>query len=56
MTQEVLFSDYRLPNDLERIVRVVAGRGNNLHEVFDPKEEAGKTNYLVLLLIYLLSL
>ena len=48
VTQEVLFSDFRLPNDLERIVKVVGGRGNNLHEVFDPKEEDGKTNYLVI--------
>jgi hypothetical protein len=47
VTQEVLYSEFRLPNDTDRIVRVVGGRGNNLHEVFDPKEDAEKSNYLV---------
>lgn len=35
VTKEVL-DEFRLPTDNERIVQVVAGRGNNLHEVYDP--------------------
>ena len=35
VTKEVL-DEFRLPAINERIVRVVAGRGNNLHEVYDP--------------------
>ena len=52
VTQEVLNSDFRLPSDAERIVKVIAGRGNNLHEVSDPKEIGEKSNYLVKLAFY----
>ena len=48
VTKEVL-DELRLPTSNERIVRVVAGRGNNLHEVFDPKplaEEGNETSEL----------
>ena len=50
VTQEVMSGDYRLPKTdaNERIVKVVGGRGNNLHEVFDPKEDKGTSNYLVI--------
>ena len=32
VTDEVL-NDFELPKDNQKIVRVVAGRGNNLHQV-----------------------
>lgn len=35
VTREVV-DEYRLPDQNEQIVKVVAGRGNNLHEVADP--------------------
>jgi len=35
VTREVV-DEYRLPDQNEQIVKVVAGRGNNLHEVLDP--------------------
>jgi len=38
VTKEVV-EEYRLPQHGEQIVKVVAGRGNNLHEVLDPKGE-----------------
>jgi hypothetical protein len=47
VTQELMSADYRLPDEKGRIVKVLGGRGNNLHEVFDPKEETEASNYLV---------
>jgi len=47
VTHEVMNADYRLPSEAERIVKVLGGRGNNLHEVFDPKEETENSTYLV---------
>lgn len=38
VTREVV-DEYRLPEQNEQIVKVVAGRGNNLHEVADPHGE-----------------
>jgi probable RNA-binding protein EIF1AD len=38
VTREVI-EEYRLPEQDEQIVKVVAGRGNNLHEVADPHGE-----------------
>lgn len=35
VTKEVL-DEFRLPVNSEKIVQVLAGRGNNLHEVYDP--------------------
>lgn len=35
VTKEVL-DEFRLPANNEKIVQVIAGRGNNLHEVYDP--------------------
>ena len=35
VTKEVL-DEFRLPQNNEKIVQIIAGRGNNLHEVFDP--------------------
>jgi len=35
VTKEVL-DEFRLPQKNEKIVQIIAGRGNNLHEVFDP--------------------
>jgi probable RNA-binding protein EIF1AD len=54
VTKEVL-DEFRLPSNNERIVRVLAGRGNNLHEVYDPNSfgvtagssEALQNKYLV---------
>ncbi|KAK8781768.1 putative RNA-binding protein EIF1AD [Amblyomma americanum] len=42
VTKEVL-EEYVLPKENQQIVRVLGGRGNNLHEVEDPSG----TNYLV---------
>lgn len=44
VAKEVL-DEFVLPEPHQRIVQVVAGKGNNLHQVFDPSvqdEEAGK--------------
>ena len=41
VTKEVL-DEFRLPANNERIVQVLAGRGNNLHEVYDPNSEGEK--------------
>ena len=38
VTKEVL-DEFRLPINNERIVQVLAGRGNNLHEVYDPNSQ-----------------
>merc|ERR1712018_1097695 len=35
VTKEVL-DEFRLPKTNEKIVQILAGRGNNLHEVYDP--------------------
>jgi len=35
VTKEVL-DEFRLPKSNEKVVQVLAGRGNNLHEVYDP--------------------
>jgi len=43
VTKEVL-DDFELPKDNQKIVRVVAGRGNNLHQVTESDET---TSYLV---------
>eukprot|EP00093_Oithona_nana_P012953 12953.XXX_254734_254110_1 [CDS] Oithona nana genome sequencing. len=43
VTDEVL-NDFELPKDNQKIVRVVAGRGNNLHQVTEADET---TSYLV---------
>ena len=43
VTKEVL-DEFRLPTNNERIVQVVAGRGNNLHEVYDPKSRVEGTD------------
>uniref|UniRef100_A0A6M2E3Y3 Probable RNA-binding protein EIF1AD n=1 Tax=Amblyomma tuberculatum TaxID=48802 RepID=A0A6M2E3Y3_9ACAR len=42
VTKEVL-EEYVLPKENQQIVRVLGGRGNNLHEVEDPSD----TTYLV---------
>jgi len=42
VTKEVL-DDFELPKENQKIVRVVAGRGNNLHQVIEADE---KTSYL----------
>ena len=39
VTKEVL-DEFRLPQNNEKIVQIIAGRGNNLHEVFDPNLDA----------------
>jgi len=43
VTKEVL-DDFELPKEHQKIVRIVAGRGNNLHQVIEADE---KTSYLV---------
>lgn len=43
VTKEVL-DDFELPKDNQKIVRIVAGRGNNLHQVIEADES---TSYLV---------
>jgi len=43
VTKEVL-DDFELPKENQKIVRIVAGRGNNLHQVIESDE---KTSYLV---------
>lgn len=43
VTKEVL-DDFELPKDNQKIVRIVAGRGNNLHQVIEADET---TSYLV---------
>ena len=43
VTKEVL-DDFELPGDNQKIVRVVGGRGNNLHQVMEADET---TTYLV---------
>jgi probable RNA-binding protein EIF1AD len=43
VTKEVL-DDFELPKENQKIVRIVAGRGNNLHQVIEADE---KTSYLV---------
>ena len=35
VTKEVL-DEFRLPQNNEKVVQVLGGRGNNLHEVYDP--------------------
>ena len=39
VTKEVL-DEFRLPQNNEKIVQIIAGRGNNLHEVFDPNGQS----------------
>ena len=39
VTKEVL-DEFRLPQNNEKIVQIIAGRGNNLHEVFDPSGQS----------------
>lgn len=39
VTKEVL-DEYVLPEPHQRIVQIVAGKGNNLHLVFDPQEQS----------------
>ena len=56
VTKEVL-DEFRLPQNNEKIVQIIAGRGNNLHEVYDPNcesvsdlslnQELGANKYLV---------
>ena len=46
VAHELMTAEYKLPTEPERIVRVLGGRGNNLHEVFDPKEKE-TSSYLV---------
>merc|ERR1712018_129712 len=41
VTKEVL-DEFRLPENNEKIVQVLAGRGNNLHEVYDPSLQSEK--------------
>jgi len=43
VTKEVL-DDFELPKENQKIVRILAGRGNNLHQVIEADE---KTSYLV---------
>ena len=44
VTKELLDDNFELPKENQKIVRIVAGRGNNLHQVIEADE---KTTYLV---------
>jgi len=44
VTKELLEDNFELPKENQKIVRIVAGRGNNLHQVIEADE---KTTYLV---------
>ena len=44
VTKELLEDNFELPRENQKIVRIVAGRGNNLHQVIEADE---KTTYLV---------
>jgi len=46
VTKEVL-DEYVLPEPHQRIVQIVAGKGNNLHQVFDPQEQSATRSFSV---------
>ncbi|XP_068144941.1 probable RNA-binding protein EIF1AD [Drosophila tropicalis] len=39
LLKEMMEDDYALPTEQQQIVRVIASRGNNLHEVETPEED-----------------